>query len=75
MNKFIRALIAAWGAKKIGGGCLGTIVAFFVIYYFLGTCNSHPTSQIMPQKNLKVSSVILTKAKVYPLQRKIVGWN
>jgi hypothetical protein len=36
MNKLIRGLIAAYGAKKLGGGCLGTIVVFFVIYYLLG---------------------------------------
>lgn len=36
MNKFVRGLIAAYGAKKLGGGCLGTIVVFFVIYYLLG---------------------------------------
>jgi len=39
MNKLIRALIAGWGAKKLGGGCIGTIVAFAVIYYLLGYCD------------------------------------
>lgn len=39
MNKLIRALIAGWGAKKIGGGCIGTIIAFVVIYYLLGYCD------------------------------------
>ncbi len=39
MNKFIRALIAGYGAKKLGGGCLGTIVVFIIIYYLLGQCN------------------------------------
>ena len=43
MNRLIRALIAAWGAKKVGGGCLTTIVVFFIVYYALGTCNQHPT--------------------------------
>ncbi|MEO6812996.1 MAG: hypothetical protein ABI172_03650 [Ginsengibacter sp.] len=36
MNKLVRGLIAAYGAKKLGGGCLGTIVVFFVIYFLLG---------------------------------------
>lgn len=40
MNKFFRALIAGYGAKKLGGGCLSTIIIFFVIYWALGTCNS-----------------------------------
>jgi hypothetical protein len=39
MNKFFRALVAGYGAKKLGGGCLSTILIFILIYYFLGTCN------------------------------------
>jgi len=40
MNKFFRAIIAAWGAKKLGGGCLSTIIIFIVIYMLLGKCNN-----------------------------------
>ncbi len=50
MNKLVRALIAGWGAKKLGGGCLGTILVFIIIYYALGTCNSHP-AQTVPSNN------------------------
>ena len=39
MNNFLRALIAGYGAKKLGGGCLGTIVVFIIIWYVLGHCN------------------------------------
>jgi hypothetical protein len=39
MNKLIRALIAGYSAKKLGGGCLSTILIFIVIYYLLGQCN------------------------------------
>jgi len=39
MNNFIRALIAGYGAKKLGGGCLGTILVFIIIWYLLGHCN------------------------------------
>jgi hypothetical protein len=39
MNNFFRALIAGWGAKKLGGGCLSTIVIFVIIYTLLGKCN------------------------------------
>ncbi len=42
MNNFFRTIIAAWGAKKLGGGCLSTIVIFFVIYTLLGKCNNQP---------------------------------
>ena len=36
MSNLIRALLAGWGAKKWGGGCLGTIIAFLVLYCLLG---------------------------------------
>ncbi len=39
MNKLIRGLAAGYGAKKLGGGCLGTIVVFFIIYWLLGNVN------------------------------------
>ena len=36
MNNLIRSLIAGYGAKKLGGGCIGTIVVFIVIFWLLG---------------------------------------
>ena len=39
MNKLVRGLIAGYGAKKLGGGCLGTIVVFIIIWVALGHCN------------------------------------
>lgn len=41
MNNFFRGLIAAWGAKKLGGGCLSTIIIFVIIYSLLGKCNNN----------------------------------
>lgn len=38
MQNWLRALIAGYGAKKLGGGCLGTIVVFIIIYMLLGSC-------------------------------------
>ena len=48
MPKWLRALIAGYGAKKLGGGCLSTILIFVVIYYALGTCNR--PAQAPPQR-------------------------
>jgi len=42
MNNFFKTIIAGYGAKKLGGGCLSTILIFFVIYWALGTCNKSP---------------------------------
>ena len=39
MNSFFRGIIAAYGAKKLGGGCFSTIVIFILIYVLLGQCN------------------------------------
>ena len=50
MPKWLRALIAAYGAKKLGSGCLGTILVFVVIYYLLGNCNRSPAP---PQRHVQ----------------------
>lgn len=36
MSKFLRTLAAGWGAKKLGGGCFGTIVIFIILWWLLG---------------------------------------
>ena len=36
MSKLLRGLAAGWGAKKLGGGCLSTILVFVVLWYLLG---------------------------------------
>ena len=72
MNNFVRALIAGWGAKKIGGGCLSTIVVFVIIYYALGTCNSHPV-QTVPQRNSSIQASPHKTAKVVKIQEDLSG--
>jgi hypothetical protein len=39
MNNFFKALIAGYGAKKLGGGCVSTVIIFFVIWWALGHCS------------------------------------
>lgn len=38
MNNFFRSLLAGYGAYKWGGGCVGTILVFLLIYWALGYC-------------------------------------
>lgn len=38
MNNFFRTLIAGYGASKLGGGCLSTIVIFVVLFLLLKQC-------------------------------------
>jgi hypothetical protein len=68
MNNFFRALIAGYGAKKLGGGCLSTIVIFIVIYTLLGKCNDSPRAAMRPQ----VMKGTTTHSMVYtPVQKAI----
>jgi len=39
MNNLFRGLLAGYGASKIGGGCLGTVLVFFLLWMLLGQCN------------------------------------
>lgn len=41
MPNWLRALIAGYGAKKLGGGCISTILIFILLYWLLGQggCN------------------------------------
>ncbi|HMH32680.1 MAG TPA: hypothetical protein VK543_06595 [Puia sp.] len=40
MRDWLRTLIAGYSAYKLGGGCLSTILIFFIIYWLLGHgCN------------------------------------
>ncbi len=59
MNKFFRAIIAGWGAKKLGGGCLSTIIIFIVIYTLLGKCNQN--TKAAPVQHKQVSPVAVHK--------------
>lgn len=36
MRNLIRALIAGYTARRFGGGCLGTIILFIIIFWLLG---------------------------------------
>jgi len=36
MSKLLRFVAAGWGAKKLGGGCLSTIVVFIILWWLLG---------------------------------------
>ena len=48
MNNFFKVLIAGWGAKKLGGGCLSTIVIFVIIYMLLGKCGNEKAQGAIP---------------------------
>ena len=36
MNNFWRTLIAGYAGWKWGGGCLGFVVVFIIVFYLLG---------------------------------------
>jgi hypothetical protein len=36
MRNLFRALLAGYGAKKLGGGCISTIIIFLLLFWLLG---------------------------------------
>ena len=53
MNNIFKGLIAGYGAKKLGGGCLSTVLIFIVIYWALGNfgnCNSNSNKSTTPSR-------------------------
>lgn len=48
MNNFFRALIAGYGAKKLGGGCFGTVIVFIIIWVALGQCSWRKVNETEP---------------------------
>lgn len=61
MNNFFRALLAGAAAKKFGGGCLGTIVVFALVWVALGQCASNFASRKTPQPILKQKEIKINK--------------
>lgn len=61
MNNFFRALIAGYGAKKLGGGCLGTVLVFIIIWVALGQCSwtkvNEPETKEIRLKNVVQASL------------------
>lgn len=51
MPNWLRALIAGYGAKKLGGGCFGTIIVFIIIYVILGQCNRGTYQNVQVEKS------------------------
>ena len=36
MNGLFKTILAGFTAKKLGGGCISTIIIFLIIYWLLG---------------------------------------
>jgi len=37
MSKILRGAAAGWGAWKLGGGCISTILVFLLLWWVLGS--------------------------------------
>jgi len=35
-NNLARGCLAGWGANRLGGGCLSTVLIFILLYWLLG---------------------------------------
>ena len=58
MNNFVRSLIAGYGAKKLGGGCISTILIFIVIYWALGTCNNQTNNNNLQPRHTYIQQAV-----------------
>jgi len=38
MNNLFKGLLAGYGAKKLGGGCLSTVLIFVLLWFLLSQC-------------------------------------
>ena len=65
MNNFFRAIIAGYGAKKLGGGCFGTILVFVLIWVALGQCSFSSRSVPAPESYPADSRVDLQVQPTY----------
>jgi hypothetical protein len=36
MKKLIQIFGAGYGAKKLGGGCISTVIIFLILYWLIG---------------------------------------
>lgn len=36
MAALFKGLLAGWGAAKLGGGCITTVIVFFLLLWLLG---------------------------------------
>jgi hypothetical protein len=36
LSKLLRGAVAGWGATKLGGGCLSTVLFFILLWWALG---------------------------------------
>lgn len=73
MNNFFRALLAGAAAKKFGGGCLGTIVVFVLVWVALGQCGSKPAATKSPQpapKEIQIQTSLIHTTTFYPFAKK-----
>jgi hypothetical protein len=70
MPRWLRALIAAYGAKKFGGGCFSTILVFVIIYYALGKCNQPAArhGSIKTEQHTRTAGIHLNGNKVFVVQ-------
>ncbi len=67
MPNWLRALIAGYGAKKLGGGCFGTIIVFIIIYVVLGQCNRGTYQNVQLEKSQPNQSAQVISADQSPV--------
>jgi hypothetical protein len=63
MPDWLKAIIAGFTARKLGGGCLSTIFIFVIVYYALGQCNHAAPSHAKLNSSKSANQTVVAPAK------------
>ena len=63
MPDWLKAIIAGYTAKKLGGGCLSTVLIFVLVYFALGQCHHSVTGHAGIKNRTSVLVAKLEKKK------------
>ncbi len=63
MPDWLKAIIAGYTAKKLGGGCFSTILIFVLVYFALGQCHHSVPAHAGTRNSAPVHIAKLDKKK------------
>lgn len=74
MNNLFRGLLAGYGAHKLGGGCISTVLIFILLWWLLGTCGAMPPEPEALTLGSKAPPALYAPATVSPTAAGIAAW-
>ncbi|MDX1420400.1 MAG: hypothetical protein R3181_10580 [Rubricoccaceae bacterium] len=74
MNNLFRGLLAGYGAHKLGGGCISTVLIFILLWWLLGTCGAMLPAPEATAPIGKASPALYASASTSPIASGIEAW-